>query len=108
MPSEERLDEAYERARAAYDDDREPVALELLSEYVRHRPEHGHAWYLLGDCLRILGLPHEAEQALTRALGLAPDHARWAIEARIGRTHADAGNHDVAEHWFATAACTPP
>src|SRR5687767_3451685 len=90
MPCDERLDEIYDQAKAAYDHGREPVALELLSTYVRLRPDHSYAWYILGDSLRVVGLVHEAERALLRGLELAPDDVKWTVRARIGKLHHDA------------------
>ncbi len=107
MPNrEELLDEIRNVAIAAADDDRDPVAIELLHAYLQHRPGDAFMWYRFGDALRVIGLNHEAEHALNTALELEPKRRPFVL-TRLGRIYADAGRRAEAEAAFAEACEFP-
>ena len=47
-----------------------------LAQSLEHDPGQPHAWYYLGDTLRLLGKSEEARGALERCLNLQPHHGR--------------------------------
>ena len=47
-----------------------------FAQSVEKDPEQPHAWYYLGDTLRVLGKSQEARVALKRCLNLQPHHGR--------------------------------
>lgn len=107
MTPDEELDEVLAAAKAASAAGRQAAAAELMSVYVRHRPAHAYAWFLLGNSLRQIGLRDEAERALLTAFELdeADDDAggAWIVAARLGALHHDWGNYDASETWYARA-----
>ncbi len=94
------LERLKERARVAYDEDREPLAVELLSAYLRHRPDDAYAWFLYGDSLRIVGRGADAHKALLMAEKHATADQLPSIHARLGMLCKDQGRHAEAEQWF--------
>ena len=107
MPNrEDLLDEIRNLALGASDDDRDPVAIELLHAYLQHRPGDAVMWFRLGDALRVIGLNHEAEHALNTALELEPKKRPF-ILTRLGRLFAHAGRMAEAEAAYAEA-CEDP
>jgi tetratricopeptide (TPR) repeat protein len=106
MTPDEELDETFELAKAANAADRPAAAAEYLSVYLRHRPGHAYAWFLLGDSLRRIGLRHEAERALLSAWELQDadgGNQAWHVAARLGTLHNDWGDYDGSEVWYARA-----
>jgi tetratricopeptide (TPR) repeat protein len=97
------LDNWFEEAKAADDDGRQVAAVEILSRYVAHRPEHALAWHILGDGLRILRRYEEALRVMIHAEAIALEDERFCAQARLGTLHKDWGKYDEAERWFATA-----
>lgn len=104
---EKDLDTWFEEAKASFDDDRQVAAVEILSRYVAHRPEHVFAWYLLGDALRILGRYHDSLRALLHAEAIAPEKRRFRAQSRLGTLYKDWGKYEDAERWFAQATANP-
>lgn len=102
-PSDDELDEAFRLAKAAFDDDREAVALELFAAYVRWRPEHAIAWVHFGECLHVVGLVHEALSALENGLEGAPERHRWRVLAKMASAHEASGNREAAEACYVQA-----
>jgi tetratricopeptide (TPR) repeat protein len=100
-------DELFERARALEDvPGNDTHIIELLSIYVRFVPDNGQAWYHLGDALRVVGRFKEGEDALLKAVALAPDSVKHTVFARLGMIAGKRSSPSEAEKWFrmATAA----
>jgi tetratricopeptide (TPR) repeat protein len=98
------LRELFERARALSDlPDTDLQIVELLSAYVRFKPDHGIAWFHFGDALRVIGRLADAEQALRRALDLAPENRRFTVYARIAMVIEKRGSPADAEKWYRLA-----
>jgi tetratricopeptide (TPR) repeat protein len=104
MPNEDEarvLRDLFERAKALNDvPDKDVHVVELLSAYVRLKPDKGIAWFYLGDALRTSGRLQEAERALRTAVDLAPKARRFAVYARIAMVMTERGSPLDAEKWF--------
>ena len=108
MTRDEYLDGLYTAAKEAdKGNGHEPIVVELLTVYVKHRPKHDYAWLLLGDALRVLGRRHEAVVPLRMAARLAPRKHRWQAFARLGMLFGDGGKKRIAEKWFSRACAEP-
>jgi tetratricopeptide (TPR) repeat protein len=98
------LDELLARARALADMPETDVHIvELLSVYVRFDSQNGIAWFHLGDALRNIGRLKEAEDALLKAVSLAPSTSKFAVYARIGMVTAKRSSPSDAEKWYRLA-----
>lgn len=104
---EKDLDTWFEEAKASFHDDREVAAVEILSRYVVHRPEHALAWYLLGDGLRVLGRYDDSLRALLHAETIAPEKRRFRVQCSLGLLYKDQGKYEEAEQSFAKATANP-
>jgi tetratricopeptide (TPR) repeat protein len=94
----------YERARALSNIPDENVHIvELLSVYVKFESQHGFAWFLFGDALRSVGRLKEAEEALLKAVDLAPKENRFLVYMRIGMLMTKRGSPSDAEKWYRVA-----
>jgi len=102
---ENQLDDIVKRAKSKYKDkgDRESHVVELLAPYLKVRSTHAYAWYMYGDCLRILGRNNEALQALKKALELTQPKDKGLIRLRIGMLFSDSGSLAEAEQWYGQA-----
>jgi tetratricopeptide (TPR) repeat protein len=100
MPDENALDELLREARAANRDDREPVAIELLASYLRHRANDAEAWRIFADALYEVGRFRECERALFRATELGPAEERIDVSLRIARLYYAMGRHAEAERYY--------
>jgi len=100
----DRLRGIFERARALSDElDTDAHIVELLSVYVKFDSQNGIAWFHFGDALRSVGRLQEAEEALLKAVDLAPKASRFAVYARIGMVVAKRGSPSDAEKWYRVA-----
>lgn len=81
--------------------------VELLSEYVKLKPDRGMAWFYLGDALRTIGRLKDAEEALTRALDLAPKSHRFTVYARMAMLMQKREGPAEAETWYRLATAEP-
>jgi tetratricopeptide (TPR) repeat protein len=98
------LNELFERARALSNTPETDVHIvELLSVYVQSESQNGIAWFYLGDALRNIGRYKEGEDALLKAVSLAPDNSRFAVYARIGMLSAKRASPSEAEKWYRLA-----
>jgi tetratricopeptide (TPR) repeat protein len=104
---ERSADELFERARALGDvHGTDTHMIELLSTYVRFVPDNGRAWYYLGDALRVVGRFKEGEDALLKAVALAPDSVKYTLYARLGMIATKRSSPAEAEKWFRMATAT--
>jgi tetratricopeptide (TPR) repeat protein len=105
LPGTQRaLHDLFERVRALAEAPETDVQIaELLSVYVRFEPGKGMAWFYLGDALRSIGRYQEGEEALLKAVSLAPDTARFGVYARIGMLAAKRWSAAEAEKWYRLA-----
>jgi tetratricopeptide (TPR) repeat protein len=98
------LDKLFERARSlASMPETDVHIVELLSVYVTFEKHNGMAWFYFGDALRNIGRLAEGEDALSKAISLAPDTARFAVYARIGMLAAKRSSPTDAEKWYRLA-----
>jgi len=98
------LQRIFDRARALSDKpDTDVHIVELLSVYVKFESQNGIAWFHFGDALRNVGRLEEAEEALLKAVDLAPKTSRFAVYARIGMLMAKRGSPSEAEKWYRVA-----
>ena len=98
------LQRIFDRARALSDKpDTDVHIVELLSVYVKFESQNGIAWFHFGDALRNVGRLEEAEEALLKAVDLAPKTSRFAVYARIGMLMAKRGSPSDAEKWYRVA-----
>jgi len=98
------LQRIFDRARALSDKpDTDVHIVELLSVYVKFESQNGIAWFHFGDALRNVGRLEEAEEALLKAVDLAPKTSRFAVYARIGMLMAKRGSPSDAEKWYRAA-----
>src|SRR2546428_5898192 len=87
------LQRSFDRARALSEKpDTDVHIVELLSVYVKFESQNGIAWFHFGDALRNVGRLEEAEEALLKAVDLAPKTNRFAVYARIGMLMAKRGS----------------
>jgi tetratricopeptide (TPR) repeat protein len=98
------LDEIYRIAKQESDQEgREVHVVELLSYYIKLRPEDAKAWMLYGDALRVLGRRDEAHIALTRAFDMAPQEYKGYIASRIAMLAEKHMSPREAEGWYRVA-----
>ena len=98
------LQRIFDRARALSDKpDTDVHIVELLGVYVKFESQNGIAWFHFGDALRNVGRLEEAEEALLKAVDLAPKTSRFAVYARIGMLMAKRGSPSDAEKWYRAA-----
>lgn len=98
------LDEIFSISdKEAENDHRAAHVVELLQPYLQLRPNHGRAWFLYGECLRIIGRSQEARDALLKALEFAPEKTKSNILGRIGFLCRQHGTPMEAEKWFKQA-----
>jgi tetratricopeptide (TPR) repeat protein len=61
-----------------------------LEESLRSDDQNADAWFYLGECQRLLGVPVQAQRAYERCLALRPEHGRAQTElARIASASGD-------------------
>jgi tetratricopeptide (TPR) repeat protein len=102
------LNDLFLKAKALSDmPDTDVHIVELLSVYVRFVSENGFAWFLLGDALRNIGRFKEGEEALLKAVSLAPDESKFAVYARLGMLAAKRSSPSDAEEWYRLATVEP-
>ena len=75
---------------------------ELLGKYLRHRPEHGEAWVIYGESLRVMGRRLEAERALRMAIEYANDREKYPVYVKLGQLYSDSRPLE-AEKWYKEA-----
>ena len=98
------LDEIYRVAKRESDkEDREVHVAELLSYYIKFRPEDAKAWMLYGGALRVLGRRDEAFMALKRAFDMAPKEYKSYIAAGIAMLVEKHLSPHVAKGWYRVA-----
>jgi TPR repeat protein len=98
------LDEIFSLSdKEADNDHRAAHVVELLQPYLRLRPNHGRAWFIYGECLRIVGRSQEAMDALLKALEFAPEQIKSNIFGRIGFLCRQHISPMTAEKWFKQA-----
>jgi superkiller protein 3 len=103
---EKHLDRLWEKARIAYNEERYALVIELLTPYLRHRPDRSFGWLKLGKSLDGIGLFFEAEQALLRADGVENAHRPYTLTA-LGNLYEDQGQYELAESFYAQAVEHP-
>ena len=98
------LDEIFSLSdKEANNDHRAAHVIELLQPYLQLRPNHGRAWFLYGECLRIVGRSQEAMEALLKALEWAPEQTKPNVLGRIGFLCRQHRSPAEAEKWFKLA-----
>ncbi|MBU0799306.1 MAG: tetratricopeptide repeat protein, partial [Alphaproteobacteria bacterium] len=90
----------------AYQVGRFDIAVQLISEAVKRRPEEAEYLANLGESLRRLGRFDEAQKYLSEAVSLDATHAN--ALANLGALHADRGNLAEAEIWMRKAIALNP
>ncbi|MFI8716984.1 tetratricopeptide repeat protein [Stenotrophomonas sp. NPDC077464] len=81
-----------------------------LEQALEREPQRADGWALLGRSELALGNPDKANQAFTRAVGLAPDEVPVLVEAAQARaqTNADKRFDDTALQWLRHAQQLEP
>lgn len=102
---EKHLARLWEKARVAFNQERFAITVELLTPYLRHRPEHAFAWLQFGRSLERIGLFFEAEQALARADEFE-ENRPYSLTA-LANFYKDLGQHELAETFYAKAIDHP-
>lgn len=98
------LDEIFHLADKEADNEHRAIhVVELLQPYLQLRPNHGRAWFIYGECLRVVGRSQEAMDALLKALELAPEQIKSNILGRIGFLCRQHRAPVEAEKWFKQA-----
>jgi cytochrome c-type biogenesis protein CcmH/NrfG len=98
----------FERVRAASDADLNALAILRARRYLARYPDHGYAWYLLGEALRALARYDEAEEALNHALRLCPEDRRRIPLSEMGHLEKQRGDYERAADWFRKAIEAEP
>ncbi len=102
---DENLDSVFQLAEQESDEPYgDAYVVELLLPYVKARPEHGMAWLLLGDSLRVIGRFDESLSALQKALDFAPEEHKSSVYARLGMLYEKHKSPREAEEWYKLAA----
>jgi tetratricopeptide (TPR) repeat protein len=102
--NDELLDEIYRVAKKEADkEDHEAHVVELLSCYVKFRPEDAKAWMLYGDALRILGRKEDALLALTQAFDMAPQEKKGYAAVRMAMLLEKHISPREAKKWYKIA-----
>lgn len=76
----------------------------LLKSYVRQRPGHGEAWWLLGRALMALERRKEAESALKKAMRFAEDLNLARVHFELAFLYDGMGRFEEAKCEFALAS----
>ncbi len=104
MAQQKKLDELFKLAKEAFsDDDRSLYIVEILSEYLKYRPNHGYAWTLYGESLGVIERYSEALDALKRALDLCPQNRLHLVLSRIAFICGKCLSPSEAESWYSRA-----
>ena len=82
--------------------------LELCRRYLRDYPDSALGWRAYGTGLSDIRLFDEAEQALKRALELAPAKRRVFVLAHLGEMHQRRGDSASAERYYRDAVAADP
>ncbi len=98
------LDQIFHLAHDAfYKDGYEVYIVEILDPYLKKRPEHGQAWLLYGDSLRVIGRSSEAMPVLLKALEMAPEKEKSSIYGKIAFLCQKYRSPTEAEKWYDSA-----
>lgn len=98
------LQRIFERVLALLDNpDTDVHVVELLRVYLKFDSQRGLAWFYFGDALRHVGRLQEAEDALLKAVDLAPKGSRFTVYARFGMLMSKRGSPSDAEKWYRLA-----
>lgn len=98
------LDNIFQLAHDEYNKDGyEVLIVELLRPYLKLRPDHGSAWLLYGDALRIIGRSSEALPVLKKALDMAPETEKYHIYGKIALLHETYISPIEAKKWYELA-----
>jgi tetratricopeptide (TPR) repeat protein len=79
--------------------------VELLSVYVKFESQRGLAWFYFGDALRSVGRLREAEEALLKAMDLAPTGST--VYGHMGMLISKRGSPSDEEKWYRLATSEP-
>ena len=105
----EALNEIFRIAKKeSLEDNRVAHVAELLSVYLKFRPEHDIAWMMYGEALRVLGRKDEAYSVLTRVFEQVCDEHKSYVAAQLAmllELHASAAE---ASHWYRKATDALP
>ena len=81
-------------------DQREIHAVEILRNYLLHRPDHGRAWFCYGESLCSVERYEEAMNAFFRCLELTPEEKVPIVYGRIGFLCSLSRSILEAESWY--------
>lgn len=81
-------------------DDLPATQIELLRRFVRDFPRSGLAWFRLGRSLSAISRLDEAEDALRKAMDLAPIEKHLFVLCEMGILFEHRGDDAAAEQWF--------
>jgi len=98
------FDQLLESAKKFANDDKDPIASEILEIYLKNSPENAYAWFLFGDTLRVIGRFNESEKALLKALKIAPIERKYLVQIRLALLYSDSGKFNKAEFYFNKAS----
>jgi tetratricopeptide (TPR) repeat protein len=79
------------------------LAAELLPEFLMTHPDDGFAWFVFGDCLRMLGRPSAAKNALIKCVAITLPEKCWPAIARLGMISCTCGDLVEAERYYELA-----
>lgn len=109
MSDEEEIRRArFRRVKAAYDADLNALLILRARRYLARYPDHGYAWFLLGEAFRALARYDEAEEALANALRLCPEEKRRILLKEMGHLEKQRGNYERAAGWHRKAIEAQP
>lgn len=109
MDDEDLLERRYERLLRAWSADRHGSTVLLARRFLAHYPDFAPAWCFLAQSLIGLARYREAEEAVSKALELAPDDAaRRRLYSDLGHMHKQRGEFEQAAEWYGRARDVDP
>jgi tetratricopeptide (TPR) repeat protein len=96
-------DDARTRIIQLHKEERFALAAKLLPDSLTSHPDDGFAWFVFGDCLRMLQRPRLAKNALLKCVEITPSETCWPAIARIAMILGKCGELAEADRYYELA-----
>jgi len=99
-PTAESLAELLALAKSHFSEGRQSAAAEVLSAYLRYRPDDIEARFDHGECLRILSRNKQSEDEFLFVAKAGEKYSRRVVHSRLGMLYDGWGKRGLSEaHW---------